>query len=78
MKNQSEEIEVDNGVESAGKVVEKRREIALLGDGFADFEQSFELTPGVFERRSEYHFRRRDDGFRHRKQDNTQVGGGST
>jgi hypothetical protein len=28
--------------------------------------------------RSEYDFRRRDDGFRHRKQDNTRVGEGST
>jgi hypothetical protein len=32
----------------------------------------------VFKRRSEYDFRRRDDGFRHRKQDNTWLGGGST
>jgi hypothetical protein len=78
MKNESEEIEVNHGVEAAGKVVEKRREIALLGDDLADFEQGFELTPGVFKRRSEYDFRRRDDGFRHRKQDNTWLGEGST
>jgi hypothetical protein len=32
----------------------------------------------VFERGGKRHFRRRDDGIRHRKQDNTRVGGGST
>jgi hypothetical protein len=32
----------------------------------------------VFERGGESHFRRRNDGFRHRKQDSTRVGGGST
>jgi hypothetical protein len=36
------------------------------------------LTPGVFERGGKRHFRRGDDGIRHRKQDNTRVGGGST
>jgi hypothetical protein len=32
----------------------------------------------VFERGGKRHFRRRDDGIRHRRQDNTAVGGGST
>jgi hypothetical protein len=36
------------------------------------------LTPGVFERGGERHFRRGDDGIRHRRQDNIWVGGGST
>src|SRR5260370_21198856 len=78
VKDEREEIEVDNGVEAASKVVEKRGEIALLGDGLADFKQGFELTPGVFERGGKRHFRRRDDGIRHRGQDNTRIGGGST
>jgi len=58
--------------------VEKRGEIALLGDGLADFEQGFELTPRMFKRGGERHFRRGDDGIRHRGQDNIWVGGGST
>jgi hypothetical protein len=78
VKDEREEVEVDNGMEAAGKVVEKRGEIALLGDSLADFEQGFELTPGVFERGGKRHFRRGDDGIRHRRQDNIWLGGGST
>src|SRR5229473_3238503 len=78
VKDEGEEIEIDDGVETLGKVVEQRGEIALLGDGLADFEQGFELTPGMFKRGGERHFRRGDDGFRHRRQDNTRVGEGST
>jgi hypothetical protein len=76
MKDEREEIKVDDGMEPAGKVVEKRGEIALLGDDLTDFEQGFELTPGMFKRGGE--FRRGDDGFRHRRQDIIWVGGGST
>jgi hypothetical protein len=78
MENEGEEVKIDDAVETLGKVVEKRGEIALLGDGLADFEQGFELTPGVFERGRERHFRRRNDGVRHTSQDNTRVGAGST
>jgi len=45
-------------MEAARKIVEKRGEIALLGDGFADFEQGFELTPGMLEGRGEGNFGR--------------------
>ncbi len=55
VKNQGEEIEVDNGVQ---------------GNGLADLEQGFELAPGMFQRGGERHFRRGDDGIRHRRQDN--------
>src|SRR5712664_259201 len=65
-------------MQAAGKVVEQRGEIALLGDGLAYFEQGFELMPGVLKGGRERHFRRGDDGIRHRRQDNTRVGGGST
>src|SRR5229473_1627787 len=78
VENESEKVEVDDGVETLGEVVEKRGKVALLGNGLANFEQSFELTPGVFERRAGRHFRRRNDGVRHTRQDNTWVGGGST
>ena len=73
VKNEGEEIEVDDGMEAAGKVVEKRGKIALLRDGFADFEQGFELAPGVFKRRGERRFRRRDDVVRHSKQNSTRA-----
>ena len=78
VKDEGKEIEIDDRMEAAGEVVEQRGEIALLGDSFADFEQGFELTPGMFKRGGERHFRRGDDGIRHRKQDNTGVGEGST
>ena len=78
VKDKGEEIEIDDGMETLGKVVEKRGKIALLGDGLADFEQGFELTPGVFQRGRERHFRRRNNGVRHTRQDNTRVGEGST
>ena len=58
--------------------MEKRGEIALLGDSLADFEQGFELTPRMFKRGGDGNFRRGNDGFRHRGQDNIWVGGGST
>jgi hypothetical protein len=78
VKNEGEEVEVDDGMEAAGKVVEQRGEIALLGDGLAYFEQGFELMPGVLKGGRERHFRRGDDGIRHGRKDNTRVGGGST
>jgi len=78
VKDTSKEVELDDGMKAAGKVVEKRGEIALLGDGLTDFEQGFELTPGMLKRRGEGDFGRGDDGIRHRGQDNTRVGRGST
>jgi hypothetical protein len=47
MERQGEEIEIDDGVEALGEIVEEFREIALLRDGFADFEKGFELAAGV-------------------------------
>ena len=58
VEDESEEVEFDDGVQAAGEVVEKRGKIALLGDGFADFEQGFELTPGMLEGRGEGDFGR--------------------
>jgi len=78
VENKTKEVEFDDRMEPASKVVEQRGEIALLGDGLADFEQGFKLTPGVFERGGKRHFRRRDHGIRHRRQDSTRVGEGST
>ena len=58
VQDEREEVEFNDGMQAAGKVVEKRGEIALLGDCFADFEQGFELTPGMLEGRSEGDFGR--------------------
>jgi len=58
VENESKKVELDNGMKAPGKVVEKRGKIALLGDCFADFEQGFELTPGMLEGRSEGDFGR--------------------
>ncbi len=78
VENEGEEVEVDHGVQALGEVVEQRGQIALLGDGLANFQQGFKLTPGVFQRGGERHFRRRNNRVRHRRQDNTRVGEGST
>jgi hypothetical protein len=36
------------------------------------------LATGVVQRGCQRHFRRRNDGVRHKRQDNTRVGEGST
>ena len=78
MQYEREKIEIDDGMEALGELVEKRGKIALLGNRLADFEQSSELPPGVFKRRGKRYFRRRNDVFRHRSEDSTRVGEGST
>src|SRR5208282_177211 len=49
VENEGEKIELQNGVEALGELMEKAFEVALLGDGFADFEKRFELAAGVLE-----------------------------
>src|SRR5713101_9352735 len=78
VQDECEEIEVNDGVQARGEVVEKSGKVALLGNGLADFEQGFELAPGVFERRGERRFRRRNDVVRHKQQNSTRAGEGST
>jgi hypothetical protein len=51
MKHQREKIEVHDRMQSHSEVVKKRGQVAMLRDGFSHFEQSFELTPRMFERR---------------------------
>jgi hypothetical protein len=50
----------------------------VLGDGFSDLEQGFELTPGVFQGDRGSHFRGGKNRVRHKRQNSTGVGGGST
>jgi hypothetical protein len=51
MKYKGEEIEVHDRMEALGEIVKKSRQVTMLRDGFSHFEQSFELTPRMFERR---------------------------
>src|SRR5271163_2901379 len=78
VKHERQEIEVHDTVKPLRKVVKKSREVAMLRDRFRHFEQSFELAPGMFEWRSRRKFGRGDSGIRHRKQNSTQLGRGST
>src|SRR5215472_4706097 len=71
VKNQGEEVEINDRMKTRGKIMEQRREIALLRDGLAHFEQGFQLAPGVLPRGGLRHFRRRDYAFRHNRQDTT-------
>jgi hypothetical protein len=50
VEREREEIEIDDGVKALGKIVEEFGEVAFLGDSFADFEKSFELTAGMLVR----------------------------
>jgi hypothetical protein len=50
----------------------------MLCDGFRHFEQGFELTPGVFQRRGGGYFGRGDSRIRHSRQNSTRVGPRST
>ncbi len=78
VKDEGEEIEVHDGMETLGKIVKKCGEVAMLRDGFGHFEQGFELTPGVFERRCGSWFGRGDSGIRHSRQNSIRVGRVST
>ena len=44
VEREGEEIEIDDGVEALGEIVEECGEVTLLRDGFADFEKGFELA----------------------------------
>ena len=50
VEREREEIEIDHGMQALGEIVEEFVEVALLGDGFADFEQGFELAARVLVR----------------------------
>jgi hypothetical protein len=52
VKDQAEEIKINDRVKPRGKVVEEGGEVALLRDGLADFQQGFELATGVVQRGS--------------------------
>jgi hypothetical protein len=78
VEREGEEIEIDDRMQAAGEIMEQGAEVALLGDGFADFQQGFELLARVFRRRRRRRFRRGDDRVRHSWQDSIRVGRGST
>lgn len=78
VKDEGEKVKIDDAMKTFSKVVKKSVEVAMLGDGFRDFEQSFELTPGLFKRRSGSRFGRGDSRIRHRSQNSIGVGRGST
>jgi hypothetical protein len=78
VKDKSEEVEINDGMEALSEIVEEHGQVAMLGDSLGDLKQGFELTPGVFQRRGGGHFRRGKNGIRHRAQNSTGVGKGST
>src|SRR5580692_7155696 len=78
VQHQREEIEVNDAMKPLCQVVKKRGKIAMLRDRFRHFEQGFELTPGVLQRRSGRWFGRQDSGIRHRNQNSIRVTSGST
>ena len=49
VENKRKKIELHNRMEAFGQFVEQNFEVALLSDGFAYFEERFELTPGLLE-----------------------------
>jgi hypothetical protein len=51
VKDQSQKVESEDAVEALSEIVEESFEVALLGDGFGDFEEGFHLAGGVIDRR---------------------------
>jgi hypothetical protein len=51
VKDQGEKVEGKDAVETLGKIVEEGFQVALLGDGFGDFEEGFDLTRGMVDGR---------------------------
>lgn len=47
VKDQGEKVEGKDAVETLGKIVEEGFQVALLGDGFGDFEQGLDLAGRV-------------------------------
>jgi hypothetical protein len=66
VKNQAEKIELQHRVETIGKFVEEKLQVALLGDRFADFEQGFKLAHGLRQGRSRGGRGRRVGKLRHK------------
>ncbi len=51
MQHEREKIEINDAMETLGQIVKKSGKVAMLRDRFRHFEQGFELTPRMFERR---------------------------
>jgi len=49
VQHEGEKIELQNAMETLGKLVKEASEVAMLCNSFADFEKGFELPPGVLE-----------------------------
>ena len=49
VKDQSEKVESENAVKPLGEIVEEGLEVALLGNGFGDFQEGFKLTLRVLQ-----------------------------
>ena len=51
MKDQRQKVERENAVEALSEIVEKGLQVALLGNGFGHFEESFDLARGMIDGR---------------------------
>ena len=71
MKNESEKIELQDGVEAHGELVEEGFEIVLLGNCFADLQQGLELPAGRIEWRGRARVSGRILRFRHENENST-------
>src|SRR5580704_13176479 len=78
MKHERQKIKVHDTMKPLCEVVKKSRQVAMLRDRFRHFEQGFELTPRVFERRCSCRFGRGYSGIRHRNQNSTRLARRST
>jgi hypothetical protein len=65
VQRKRKKIEIDYGMEAFGKIVKKRRQIALMRDGLADFQKGLKLSPGVVEGRGGRQLQRDNCGVRH-------------
>ena len=51
VENEREKIEGENGVKALRQLLKEGGQVALLRDGLADLQESFELPPGMLDGR---------------------------
>ena len=78
VENETEKIELQDGMEAFSEFVKKSLELVLLRNGLTDFQQRLELPAGRIEGRRKMHFPGRVLRFRHENENSTQFGGVTT
>ena len=74
VEHQREEIERQHVMETIGEIMEKRFQVVLLGNRFADRKQRFKLSSGAAQWRKIVQFPERFPEVRHKAENSTRFG----